>query len=1484
MNKSFQAISMLLIFALASFSACISNTEKGNSIEQKINLFDDITYETIILDPEFIKNFNSKTGDPVSETIRAEEAWTRLGIFSNDGVEFSAEFPEWTLEPRENLLMLIIDGETSISSAREKIMTIEGVITREYIWPSGLIVQGTNSVLEMISEEEWVSSSHNIPLAMILEDNLLEKIIESQDMSKVNDLVIRIETWRNEQNPGFTPSFTLNDGEGEVLLANVNIIANEFLNEYRILEEGRIEGILEKGTDLSAIIKDPSVAWVKSPPVWIIQNDYATSNMQVQYVESTFNIDLNGSGQIVGVADSGIDHDHGDFGSRIIGKVDVIGDGSTADQNSGHGTHVACTVLGDGTRDQRYDGVAPQAELYFQALEHDVQDSFYSPSLNSLFNSAYSAGVRTHTNSWGDYQNYGEYTTDSEDVDDRANAYDRYYSGYDGLTILFAAGNDGPSSGSVSPPATAKNPITVGSTQNRYSGAGNIMQSSARGPTDDGRIKPDLMAPGGYVRSCRAQEAQDTSGSSWQSAWYLEYTGTSMAAPNAAGAATLVREYLEEIAQRPSPQGALVKSMLILGADDIGTRDIPNNNEGWGEVNLRNTLSPTGSRGIWVDDRNSLSSGTSRDYTLNVTQNGQPLKVVLAWSDHRGSRFSSKQLVNDLNLELIAPDGTTYLGNVFSSGRSTTGGVADDTNNVEVALIDSATTGIWTVRVSDVNHGGPRSQQYAISASGVGINDLRPDMAVIVGSIQTSAEIPQVEQEISVNAQITNLGNAPTGEFEIRMTADGTDLDTYTISMSPGATMTITWFWTPTNPGPNLIELSIDPNDNVEEIEEGNNVMSETIDVTTPGVKVEASAASYTLQNAEEGGASWTLTITNTALVETDTGIIASLPVRRSDNSQMNWALSFSTTNHTLDGLESSQIYLTLSIPAQQIPPLPGTYDIVVTGIDVNNGISYPITLSMIVPDLPKFRLEKSFNVLSVSSIDHTTFTIKVYNEGNSKMGYDLELDSPSSWQTGFDDLGSNPGAPSGSTGLIDVGSYRVINITTFPPVNIVNAGTSLSMTIKATSQDETQREWNENIEMVVAEYENGIIELDTTVGELNPDDKVSLSFSITNTGNKETTYTPSVIAPGGWSSVGSLTPIVLSIDEESGFIIILEGNGYAISGPLRIYATSENGNQLIWEGQLNVKTVAQLDVDFLYMTMPDGEQYASTLDVNSHPVGETIGLTWLITNSGQTSWTPTITAEIPIGWYGECNTIGNINSGENSALICNVIISEDEVGGAEKTVKITVSAESKEVSKSVSLIANELKKLNWVNIEVPKLKQGEKKIVLIDVTNEGNTNFSARIDLEKPESWNTAIQDSTFLVLEPGESRRLRVEVTPVLGYGEIVLKVRDGTDIIGNEHKIMFDENSIIAQVSAEDNESNMGLLIAIIILLIFASVGAVIAVTILTKKKNLSSFPLPLRAPPAQVFVNQQSPPPLAAVPPPLATNPPPLIENEPNDNLN
>ena len=133
--------------------------------------------------------------------------------------------------------------------------------------------------------------------------------------------------------------------------------------------------------------------------------------MGINTVENTYVTGLNGSGHLVAVADTGIDPDHGDFGNRITQVVNVAGDSSTADTNDGHGTHVACTVLGDGTRTSAYEGIAPKSELYFQAMEIDSNGQLSNTGIYGMLNSAYnSGGARFHTNSWGS-QTGGSYTT-----------------------------------------------------------------------------------------------------------------------------------------------------------------------------------------------------------------------------------------------------------------------------------------------------------------------------------------------------------------------------------------------------------------------------------------------------------------------------------------------------------------------------------------------------------------------------------------------------------------------------------------------------------------------------------------------------------------------------------------------------------------------------------------------------------------------------------------------------------------------------------------------------------------------------------------------------------------------------------------------------------------------------------------------------------------------------------------------------------------
>lgn len=197
--------------------------------------------------------------------------------------------------------------------------------------------------------------------------------------------------------------------------------------------------------------------------------------------------------------------------------------------------------------------------------------------------------------------------------------------------------------------------LSIGSSVN-----GSVSASSSQGPTLDGRIKPDLVAPGEGICSGRAEEARNAIGSvcatgthSNSRSMYMELSGTSQATAVAGGSAALAREYLREVAGINKPSASLIKATLINGAEDLGTPNIPNNNEGWGQIDLENSLSPTyggTALDIFHDDARELQAGFSLLYSFDMDAS-KGVDLTLAWSDAEGSANapqSESRLMNDL--------------------------------------------------------------------------------------------------------------------------------------------------------------------------------------------------------------------------------------------------------------------------------------------------------------------------------------------------------------------------------------------------------------------------------------------------------------------------------------------------------------------------------------------------------------------------------------------------------------------------------------------------------------------------------------------------------------------------------------------------------------------------------------------------------------------------------------------------------------------
>jgi hypothetical protein len=485
---------------------------------------------------------------------------------------------------------------------------------------------------------------------------------------------------------------------------------------------------------------------------WIVQTG-SSGNRRV------WDMGITGDGELISTCDSGIRTSHYAFRNTSTTWISTWGDypshrkiiayepansygAGYADfgDESGlyyHGTHTAGTACGDDDvmgSPSTYDGVAIDSRIFFLDGGGSQGGIYLYPNLNTLFNEPYTGNaagsVKCMSNSWGSPVG-GQYTASSAQVD-------QFMWDHPDFLIFFSTGNNGPGSGTVGAPSSAKNCVSVGGCRNG-SNYQQIYTSSSRGPTQDGRYKPTIIAPGQTVNSAY--------GGNDNSYWGME--GTSMATPAANGAGVLVREYFRDGwyptgAANPSdsmsPSAALVKAVLVISADPSvsGYTNVPNNNIGWGRIDLDSSLYFAGDtkKLSVIDEQTGLSTGQYVEYTYSVSSSGEAFRVALVWTDYPATAGAGIKLINDLNLTVTDPSANQYRGNVYSGGQSTTGGSYDSLNVEECVRINTPATGTWTVRVDALNcPQGPQPFAIVVTGdiSGTQVEEHRYDEVVTPG-------------------------------------------------------------------------------------------------------------------------------------------------------------------------------------------------------------------------------------------------------------------------------------------------------------------------------------------------------------------------------------------------------------------------------------------------------------------------------------------------------------------------------------------------------------------------------------------------------------------------------------------------------------------------------------------------------------------------------------------------------------------------------
>ena len=384
--------------------------------------------------------------------------------------------------------------------------------------------------------------------------------------------------------------------------------------------------------------------------------------------------------------------------------------------------------------------------------------------MNDLYDEAYAADVRIHNNSWG-AATPSTYVINSEEVDESVGKHRD-------LLLVFAAGNNGSGTNlqhaatgfvdwlSISSPGTAKNVLTVGASRSsRTNGpfktqtygqiwpgqfpdnpiAGDIISGdpeaiaafSGRGPCDDRRIKPDVVAPGTEVCSTMSAlaPAANFEGVHAVHPQYAFDSGTSMAAPFISGCAALVRQYFSAPPRNHQPSAALLKATLINGTKWLSGVDAtaaatgtPNFHQGHGRVDLATTIpDPAASTFAlefvddWQDATKSFArSGDRRRFAFTLPASVPELRICLAYTD-----LPARGLQNNLNLLLQDPSGKKWIGNSQLPPVLVLT-VPDPDNNVETIKLPNAAAGSYLIQVFAGNllH-GPQDFALVVTAAGL---------------------------------------------------------------------------------------------------------------------------------------------------------------------------------------------------------------------------------------------------------------------------------------------------------------------------------------------------------------------------------------------------------------------------------------------------------------------------------------------------------------------------------------------------------------------------------------------------------------------------------------------------------------------------------------------------------------------------------------------------------------------------------------------
>ncbi|MCW5943823.1 MAG: S8 family serine peptidase [Fimbriimonadaceae bacterium] len=559
---------------------------------------------------------------------------------------------------------------------------------------------------------------------------------------------------------------------GLALLVSLSLLASAQQDtDVRALRERALAAGWHKALEGSRF-EDPltgrvieMVRYDRTGPVFFTTDNRAaarTTGTDLLWVGESSGFALSGGGVSLAMWDAGaVRASHREFGGRV-----VVREGATL---SIHATHVAGTLVAQGL-DPAAIGMAPGAALGSYDWNNDVSEMALEASKGLLLsNHSYGivAGWRSSAGNW--YWHGDESVSTDEDY--KFGFYDGLAAAWDGLAyeapfylVVKSAGNDRGESPGLQPAqhqvwhngqwsesatirqkdggdtgydtvasyALAKNSLTVGAVADvtTYTGPSSVkvLDFSGRGPTDDGRIKPDVVANGEALWS--TESLSDSA--------YRSMSGTSMAAPNAAGTIALVlQQWLVRHSGR-TPRSATLKALAIQTALEVGDAPGPDYSSGWGLLNGPGMAAAVAKDGPLRPTVFEEALDQGQTWAFGFYGDGtEAIRATLVWTDRPGTvtgprlNAPDRKLVNDLDLRVVSPSGIA-LPWVLDPKRPADPATKGDNSrdNVEQVVVPAGTPGVFRVLVSHKGELVGGRQAFSLVLEG------QPEWRLVTGKLQ----------------------------------------------------------------------------------------------------------------------------------------------------------------------------------------------------------------------------------------------------------------------------------------------------------------------------------------------------------------------------------------------------------------------------------------------------------------------------------------------------------------------------------------------------------------------------------------------------------------------------------------------------------------------------------------------------------------------------------------------------------------------------